>query len=219
LEVEELAPGLWRWTAPHPDWSAGQNWEQEVSCFYVEAGDATLVVDPLVPDDEAERFWTSLDRDVERRQLPVAVLLTQAAHACSAGEVARRYGAGVWGHEDGRGKVGDAEFHAISPGDDIPGGRALELDQEPGGSGTPVYLPSHAAAAIGDVFITVDGELRVWWGEKHGNGEWYRERFVPSLRRWLELPIERLLVAHGAQVEGGVDAIAAALERAPYTHE
>jgi hypothetical protein len=209
VEVEELAPGLWRWTAPHPDWSPEQNWEQEVSCFYVEADDATLVVDPLVPNDEAERFWTSLDRDVERRELPVAVL----------GEVARRYGAGVWGHEDGRRKVGDAEFHAISPGDDVPGGRALELDQEPGGSGTPLYLPSHTAAAIGDVFITIDGELRVWWGEKRGNGEWYRDRFVPSLHRWLELPIERLLVAHGAQVEGGVDAIAAALERPPYTLE
>jgi hypothetical protein len=219
VEVEELSPGLWRWTASHPDRSAEQNSEQEVSCFYVEAEDATLVVDPLVPDDEAERFWTSLDRDVERRELPVAVLLTQAAHAGSAGEVARRYGTGVWGHAAAAGKVGDAAFHAVSPGDDVPGGRALELEQEPGGSATPLYLPSHAVAAIGDVFITIDGELRVWWGEKHANDEWYRERFVPSLRRWLELPIERLLVAHGPQVEGGVDAIAAALERPPYTHE
>jgi hypothetical protein len=219
VEVEELAPGLWRWTAAHPDWSPEQGWEQEVSCFYVEADEATLVIDPLVPDDEAERFWTSLDRDVERRELPVAVLLTQAAHARSAGEVALRYGAGVWGHRGAREKVGDADFHAILPGDDVPGGRALELDQEPGDSGTPLYLPSHRAAAIGDVFITVDGELRVWWGTKHANGDWYRERFVPSLRRWLELPIERLLISHGPQVDGGVAAMAAALERPPYTLE
>jgi hypothetical protein len=220
VQVEELAPGLWAWTARHPDWQPGFGWPEEVRCFYAEAADATLLVDPLVPDDERDRFWDALDRDVERRRLPVAVLLTQAAHARSAGEVARRYEAEVRGHELARGKVGGAPFQALEPGDAVAGGAlALEFDQEPGGSGTPLYLASHEALAVGDVLISIDGELRVWWAHGASDEDWYRRRLLPSLRAWLELPIERVLVAHGEQVRGGVEEIAAALERPPYDAE
>jgi hypothetical protein len=217
MEVAELAPGLWSWTATHPEWDSGLGWDAQVRCFYLEAEDATIVVDPLVPTDEADRFWRALDRDVERRARPVAVLLTQAAHARSAGDVAARYDAEVWGHEHARQKVGGAPFHALSPGDTTPGGaRVLPLDQEPDGSSTPLYFPDRAALAVGDVFISVDGELRIWWAHGASSGSWYQERLLPSLRTWLELPIEHVLVAHGEQVAGGRAAIAAALERAPY---
>ena len=195
-------------------------WDAEVRCFYAEAGDATLLVDPLVPDDERDRFWRALDADVERRGLPVAVLLTQAAHARSAGEVARRYEGEVWGHEKAREKVGGAPFHALEPGGQAAGRAvALPFDQEPGGSGTPLFLPSHEAVAVGDVFISVDGELRVWWAHGASDEDWYRDRLVPSLRRWLELRIERVLVAHGKPVPGGAEEIEAALERPPYEQD
>jgi hypothetical protein len=217
MEVVELAPGLWSWTATHPEWKPGLGWPEEVRCFYLEAEDATVVVDPLVPADAADRFWPALDRDVERSAKPVAVLLTQAAHARSAGEVAARYDADVWGHERAHPKVGGARFHALTPGKETPGGaRVLPFDQEPGGSGTPLYFAAHRALAVGDVFIAVDGELRIWWAHGASSGNWYSERLVPSLRGWLELPVEHVLVAHGAQVSGGGDAIAAALERPPY---
>ena len=85
MDVVELAPGLWRWTA------GGS------SCFYVEAEHATVLVDPVVPPDEAERFWRALDRDVVRRGLPVAVLLTGAVGRGSADEVAARYPTQVFG--------------------------------------------------------------------------------------------------------------------------
>ena len=217
MEVAELAPGLWRWTAPHPEWRPDFGWEADVGCFYVETRDRTLVVDPLVPRDDRERFWSALDRDVERRARPVAVLLTQAAHARDAGEVARRYDAEIWGHEDAREKVGAAPFHAITYGDDVPGGRVLEHAEEPGGSGTPLYLEAHRAVAVGDVFIAVGGSLRVWWSyERNGSERAYRERYLPSLRRWLELPIDHVLVSHGEQVRGGAEQLAAALEQPPY---
>jgi hypothetical protein len=220
MEVAELAPGLWSWTATHPEWQSGHGWDADVRCFYVEAEDATIVVDPLVPADEPERFWRALDRDVERRARPVAVVLTQAAHARSAGDVASRYGAAVWGHEYARSKVGGARFHALAPGDTAPGAaRVLLFDQEPDGSGTPLYFPGHAALAVGDVFISMDGELRVWWAHGASTGSWYRQRLLPSLRSWLELPIEHVLVAHGEQAAGGRDAVAVALEREPYDVE
>jgi hypothetical protein len=223
VDVEELAPGLWRWTARHPDWRDGYNWSPSVGCFYVEAPDATLVVDPLVPEDEAERFWTALDRDVEQRGLPVAVLLTEAAHSRSAGEVAARYGAGVWGHERARERVGGGEFHAVGPGDDLPGGAlslggALPLDEGyEDTSGTPLFLPSHGALAPGDAIVEVGGELRVWWGfEGEEDERRYREEFLPALRGWLALPIERVLVSHGEQRSFGRDDVAAALDRPPW---
>jgi hypothetical protein len=214
MRVDEIAPGLWSWTARHPEWEPRHAWEADVRCFYLESEDATLVVDPLVPHDDAARFWRALDGDVERRRLPVAVLLTQAAHARSAGEVASRYGADVWGHEYARKKVGDARYRTIAPGSTLPGGaRTLELDQEPDGSGTPLYFPSHRAIAVGDVLISVNGRLRIWWAHGASGEDWYRERLVPSLRRWLDLPIEHVLVAHGEQVTGGGEELAAALVR------
>lgn len=217
MEVAELAPGLWRWTAAHPDWKDEYDWSPVVGCFYLEAGDATLVVDPLVPDDEAERFWSALDRDVERRGLPVAVLLTEAAHARSAGEVAARYGAGVWGHEHAREKVGGAEFHPVRAEDALPGGARVLGEGYGGGSGTPLFLPSHGALAPGDAVVAVDGDLRIWWPLEGDEDErLFREAFLPALRRWLELPIERLLVSHGEQRDYTREDVAAALERPPW---
>jgi len=213
VRVGELAPGLWWWTAPHPDWQPGRSWPADVRCFYAEAEQATLLIDPLVPSTTPERFWAALDHDVDRRGLPVCVLLTQAAHARSAPAIAARYGAEVWGPEQARHKVGGARFCAISPGDAVPGGRALPLEQEPGGSGAPLYLPSHGAVALGDVFIARGDRLHVWWRHGASDDAWYRERLLPSLRRWLDLPIEHLLVAHGGLVEPSE--LAAALEREP----
>ena len=90
MNVSELAPGLWRWTAPHPAWKEGADWEQDVGCVYYEAPAATVLIDPLVPP-ERERFFDALDRDVERRGLPVSILLTVPWHARSSAELAERY--------------------------------------------------------------------------------------------------------------------------------
>src|SRR6266540_4498461 len=84
--VRELAPGLWSWTARHPEWQEEFGWEAEVRCFYLETDDATLVVDPLVPADDADPFWRALDRDVERRPRLVAV----SVHTGRAGAQRRR---------------------------------------------------------------------------------------------------------------------------------
>ena len=79
MEVEQLRPGLWRWTAIHPEWQEGDDWEQEVSSVYYEAPGTTVLFDPLVPL-EREQFFEALDRDVERRGLPVSILLTVPWH-------------------------------------------------------------------------------------------------------------------------------------------
>jgi hypothetical protein len=49
--VRELRRGLWHWQAPHPEWTPGQRWPQNVSCCAIDDGERLLLFDPLaVPD-------------------------------------------------------------------------------------------------------------------------------------------------------------------------
>ena len=183
MNVVELAPGLWRWTAPHPDWHEGADWEQEVGCVYYEAADATVLIDPLVPP-ERERFFEALDRDVQRRGLPVAILLTVPWHARSSAELAERYKTTT----------------------DVPA--RVEPFALPNVEETVWWLPEHATLVVGESLVG-DSELSLCpdtWvkGER-------RAALRRSLLPLLDLPLERVLVSHGEPVlEGGH----AALERA-----
>ena len=51
--MEELHPGLWFWTAPHPEWTPSDGgpdgWPQEVSCYAVALGGSLVLIDPLSP--------------------------------------------------------------------------------------------------------------------------------------------------------------------------
>jgi hypothetical protein len=82
MDVQRLADGLWRWEAT-PD----------VGSVYYEAPDAVVLFDPLVPDEDQEKFFEYLDRDVERLGLPVSILLTTLLNARSASSLRERYGA------------------------------------------------------------------------------------------------------------------------------
>jgi glyoxylase-like metal-dependent hydrolase (beta-lactamase superfamily II) len=186
LNVAELAPGLWRWTAPHPDWKQGDDWEQAVGCVYYEAPRATVLIDPLVPT-ERERFLEALDRDVERRGLPVSILLTCAWHGRSSGELAERYGAATGGSPDGLVAVG------------------FPVAEE-----TMYWLPEQRTLVTGDSLMGDGlGGLTICpdtWLE--GDTPQLLRR---DLRSLLDLPVERILVSHGdAVLEDG----RAALERA-----
>ena len=186
MTVDELAPGLWRWTAPHPDWKAGDDWEQEVGCVYYEAPGATVLIDPLVPP-ERDRFFEALDRDVERRGLPVAILLTVPWHERSAPELVERYAAA----------------------DEPPGG--VEPFAVPEVDETLWWLPEPRTLVAGDALLGAVGGLSVC------PDSWLDERSSPAsiraaLRPLLGRPIERILVSHGEPVlEDGRAALEQAL--------
>jgi glyoxylase-like metal-dependent hydrolase (beta-lactamase superfamily II) len=175
MDVQEVAPGLWRWTAPHPDWEEGADWQREVGCVYVEAHDATVLIDPLVPP-ESERFFEALDRDVQRRRLPVSILLTCAWHGRSSGELAARYGPAT----------------GVTPEDVAP----LPF---PAAEETMYWLPDHRALVPGDSLMGDGrGGIRVCpdtWLEGDAPEILRRE-----LRSLLDLPVERVLVSHGEPV-------------------
>lgn len=202
--VDELAPGLWRWTAFHPEW------KEEVGSVYYEAPDVVVLVDPLVPTDEAERFWTALDRDVDRAGAPLHVLITVFWHVRSTREIAERYDARVWAPTRGRAAIerrAGTVTDVFRPGDELPGGvvplktaRATEV---------VFWIPAHRTIVAGDVIL---GGLRLcpasWLPEKTS-----LDQLADSLRPLLELPVERVLVSHGEPVlAGGRDALAAALD-------
>ena len=54
MNVTELAPGLWRWTAPHPDWSPSEPWDQAVSSYALDEGERLLLFDPIAPPSEID---------------------------------------------------------------------------------------------------------------------------------------------------------------------
>ena len=186
MNVSELAPGLWRWTAPHPDWREGADWEQEVGCVYYEAAGATVLIDPLVPP-ERERFFEALDRDVERRGLPVAILLTCKWHERSAADLTERYGAG------------DTPPTGIEPF------LVQEIEE------TLWWLPEQRTLVVGDVLLGAPNGVRVCpdsWLE----GEASPAAIRTALEPLLDLPIKRVLVSHGDPVlEGGHAALEQAL--------
>lgn len=199
MDVRELRPGLWRWTAAHPEWEHAEHWGPEVGSVYAELPDALVMVDPLVPQDEEDRFWEALDRDVERVGKPVHVLLTVHWHERSVAAVLDRYKATLWRPEE-RGT--------------LPAGVHAEVVKGSDWVEALFFLEPHRALIAGDLLIGKAGggiELPVGWFPK-GEQDWAEQELKPELRKRLaELPVELVVVSHGEPVlEDG----AAALERA-----
>jgi len=199
MDVRELRPGLWRWTAAHPEWEHAEHWGPEVGSVYAELTDALVMVDPLVPQDEEDRFWEALDRDVERVGKPVHVLLTVHWHERSVAAVLDRYKATLWRPEE-KGE--------------LPAGVHAEVVKGSDWVEALFFLEPHRALIAGDLLIGKDGggiELPVRWFPK-GEQDWAEQELKPELRKRLAgLPVELVVVSHGEPVlEDG----AAALERA-----
>jgi glyoxylase-like metal-dependent hydrolase (beta-lactamase superfamily II) len=213
VQVTRLGDGLWRWTARHPAWTPEQGgpggWDEEVSCLYLEAPDAVVLVDPLVPEAERDRFFTALDADVERAQRPVAIVITLDDHERSAGELHERYGADVWATA-AAGDAMDLEVtRPFRPGDALAGGIATFDAGRPGE--VAAWIPAHATLFTGDAILGAPNGLRLcpdsWLPE-----ETTPERFRETLRPLLELAVERVVPAHGEPVtEGAREALRGAL--------
>lgn len=219
MDALEIAPGLWRWTGLHPEWTAAvgaeDDWAQEVGCVYLEAEDAVVLIDPLVPPEDRERFWTALDRDLERAGRPLHILITLLWHVRSTAEIAERYpGTRVWAYEPAREVIGERTSYTdvFALDDSLPGGvvpvdahRALEV---------LFWIPGHRTLVAGDVFLPDDaGGIRMadeWLGPVDP------QALRATLRAELDLPIERILLAHGPPVlRRGREAVEAALARMP----
>jgi hypothetical protein len=218
---KQLADGLWRWTARHPEWHPG-DFGSEVASFALEAGDETILVDPLLPPD-AEPVLDLIERTLGER---LSILITIPYHVRSSEEIRHRFRGDVettiWGHRACRQRLSeDAGFRAFEPGDELPAGATAHKIGKPRRYETPLHLPSHQALVFGDAVAEVDGDLRVWSGERVDADvrHFYRERFNPTLEPLLELDFDRVLVTHGQPVlQGGRARLEAALQAEPWYH-
>jgi hypothetical protein len=181
VEVQRIEDGLWRWTAPHPDWKPRDDWDADVGCVYWEADDGVVLVDPLVPSDDADRarFLEALDRDVERVDLPVAILLTCEWHGRSSAELAERYDGTVVG----------PTVATVLPG-------AAAAIAAPVAEEVVYWLPAARSIVPGDALISSEKGVTLcpasWLSGRGGLAQLRRD-----LAPLLELPIERVLTSHG----------------------
>jgi glyoxylase-like metal-dependent hydrolase (beta-lactamase superfamily II) len=199
---EQLADGLWRWTARHPEWHPGE-FGSEVASFALTAGDETVLVDPLLPP-EPEPVLDLIERELGER---LAILISIPYHVRSSEEIRHRFRGQVettiWGHRACRKRLSeDAGFRAFEPGDELPAGATAYKIGKPRRHETPLLLPSHKALVFGDAVAEVDGALRVWAGGRVDARvkRFYRDRFNPTLEQLLEFDFERVLVTHGQPV-------------------
>lgn len=209
MRVGRLADGLWWWSCPHPAWEPGDNWDAEVVCAYAELPDATVVIDPLVPSEpgEAARFLDHLDRDVERRGLPVAVLVTHEWHLRSAPELGRRYGARVWAPAADE-RLDGCDRVVMRDGDRPARGITVHDLGSPAGE-FAVAVEHHAAVVFGDIVAGGDAGPRLapaaWYDDTAELEAWYRGEAPRRVARLLGPPTRFVICGHGDPVERRAD--------------
>jgi glyoxylase-like metal-dependent hydrolase (beta-lactamase superfamily II) len=184
--MEEIAPGLRRWTARHPEW------EEDVASLALETDDGLLLFDPIDPP-----------RGVRR---PDHVLLTVFWHHRSTGDLNAKH---VWSPGSvralqNRGVEVTDEFGA---GDELPGG--VQAFATARANEVVYWLPERRALVVGDVLLgagakphATNDPLRLcpqrWLGGKATHDD-----LRASLAPLLELPVSRVLVSHGQPVLRG----------------
>jgi glyoxylase-like metal-dependent hydrolase (beta-lactamase superfamily II) len=199
--VKEIAPGLWWWTAPHPDWTpedleGGEGWEQIVSSYALATDNAIVLFDPLVED------WAWLDNHVKEHG-PPAVLITLFWHARSAQEILDRYdGASVWAYEPAAEWIGERTRYTMkfNAGDSLPAG--IEAIPMPRVAEVAYWLPQHNSVVVGDTIL------------RHGDraslfpATWVARRkqeiidaAKQSVRELMERSPDRLLLTHGGPTD------------------
>ena len=205
VELRDVAPGLWLWRQPHPDWREGDDWEPEVSSFAVESEGVPIAIDPLAPPREATAAWERLDA-----LAPEVVVIVKPDHVRDVDLFVSRYSARAYGpFLFWRNDIPRTEIEPVRPGDELPGGITAHHDGR-GQMETPLYLPAQRALVFADALTAPGGVLRVW------GTAWHEERTLPGLRKLLELPFEHVLVVHGEPVHTRDDFIAA-LDREPWS--
>ena len=107
--VQEVLPGVFHWTAPHPRIGV------EVSSYWLDG--SGVLFDPLVPP-RAGLEWFA-----ERAVTPVAILLSNRHHYRESGRFAERFGCSVHCNRAGLHEFSHGEaVQGFDLGEELPGG-------------------------------------------------------------------------------------------------
>ncbi|MGZ4172754.1 MAG: hypothetical protein ACXVRP_12705 [Solirubrobacteraceae bacterium] len=189
--MDEIAPGLWHWTARHPHIG------QPVSSYYLE--DAGVLLDPLFPPDGPAWF-------AGRRCEPQHIVLSNRHHDRDSWRLRDDFDCEVHCianglHElEGRGPVTPFQF-----GDELPGGILVHEVDAICPDETALYIPALRALACADGVVRwpgVDGLTFVpdWLMDEPAET---KEGLREAYRGLLGLDFDLLLLAHGDPVVGG----------------
>ncbi len=182
--MQELAIGLRRWTGWH------DHWKEQVASLAVETPDGLVLIDPLDPPEEVRS--------------PEHVLLTVFFHVRSTKAVAAPH---VWAAKYSVRSLANRGVEVtdvVSPEAVLPGGmRAVQTARR---SEVVYWLPEQRSVVVGDVLLgagakpkATDDPLRLCPERWLGGGATHAD-LRESLAPLLELPVERVLVAHGEPV-------------------
>jgi glyoxylase-like metal-dependent hydrolase (beta-lactamase superfamily II) len=190
--LAQIAPGLRRWTAWHPEW------HEEVASLAVETADGLVLIDPLAPPAELGA--------------PEHVLLTVYWHGRAAGPSGARR---VWASRRSVRPLRTREVAVSDPfraGDALPGG--IQALQTARAAEVVYWLPQQRAVVAGDVLLGAGAKPRAGRDALRLCPErWLGRATHADLRATLQpllaLPVERVLVSHGEPVlAGGAEALA-----------
>jgi glyoxylase-like metal-dependent hydrolase (beta-lactamase superfamily II) len=181
--VSEIAPGLRRWASWHTEWA------EDVGSLAVDSPDGLVFIDPVDPPPELGA--------------PDHVLVTVYWHGRDSGEVGAKR---IWAPARSIRPLRNREIPVTDPfraGDALPGG--IEAFQTARAAEVVYWLPEHRAVVAGDVLLGAGAKPRATSEELRLCPErWLGAATHDDLRRTLqpllELPVERVLVSHGAPV-------------------
>ena len=193
--MREIQTGLWHWTAIHPDWEPGADWDQAVSSYAIDVAERLLLLDPLAPPPQIEELAAGRE---------TAIVLTCPWHVRDARSLAERLGAPLHVPPPDEGDPNPVEGHVFRAGDRLPVGVEAFPGMEP--NDLVLWIESRRALVTGDTLID-RGDGLVFPADWANKGV-PPEQILESLRPLLELPVELVLPTHGAPTHR------AALERA-----
>jgi hypothetical protein len=187
--MEEIAPGLWHWTARHDHIGAA------VSSYYL-LGERVLI-DPMIPAEGLDWF--------EQRGRQEHLVLSNRHHDRDSWKLREAFDCTVHCirnglHElDGRGAVSPFDF-----GDELTGGIIAHEVGAICPDETALHMPAHGALACADGVVRWGGdELSFVPDFLMDDPEDTKRALREAYRGLLELDFELLLLAHGAPVIGG----------------
>jgi hypothetical protein len=188
--MDEIAPGLWHWTAVRERIGA------EVSSYYFES--ERVIVDPMIPPGGVGFF--------EAHGAPKHAVLTNRHHDRDAWRLHEAFGCTVHCirnglHElEGRGPVEAFDF-----GDELPGEIHVHEVDAICPDETALYVPRHRALAVADGVVRWHGgdQLQFVPDSLMDDPVQTKQKLCEAYRRLLELDFELLLLAHGDPVTTG----------------
>jgi glyoxylase-like metal-dependent hydrolase (beta-lactamase superfamily II) len=200
--MDEIAPGLWHWTAVRERIGA------EVSSYYLEA--ERVIVDPMIPPEGLGFF--------EAHGAPEHAVLSNRHHDRDAWRLREAFGCtvhcirnGLYELE-GRGPVEPFDFGDVLPGEiHVHEVDAICPDE------TALYVPRHRAIAVADGVVRwrAGDELQFVPDWLMDDPAHTKQQLCEAYRRLLELDFELLLLAHGGPVTTGArEALRAFLDSA-----